>query len=99
MKPSAVIVNTSRGNIVNEDDLAQVLREHRILGAGFDVFAQEPLPVSSSLVGLDNIVLAPHASSQTTQSLWRIYQMAIDIARDFAGGRDSPHILNPAYKK
>jgi phosphoglycerate dehydrogenase-like enzyme len=98
MKSSAVIVNTSRGNIVDEDALAEALRKNRICGAGFDVFGQEPLPVTSPLFGLDNIVLTPHVSSQTVESLWRIYEMAIDIAADFYAGRKSPHILNTIYK-
>jgi phosphoglycerate dehydrogenase-like enzyme len=98
MKSGAVIVNTSRGNIIVEDVLAKVLREKRICGAGMDVFAQEPLPEDSSLVNIDNLILTPHISSQTMESLWRIYQMAIDIASDFDAGKSSPHILNPGYK-
>jgi phosphoglycerate dehydrogenase-like enzyme len=98
MKPGAVIVNTSRGNIIAEDILAQVIREGRICGAGMDVFAEEPLPADSPLMGQDNLMLTPHISSQTIESLWRIYRMAIDIAADFEAGKDSPHILNPEYK-
>jgi phosphoglycerate dehydrogenase-like enzyme len=97
MKPDAVLVNTARGNIVDEDALAKALRERRIGGAGFDVFGREPLPVSSPLVGLDNVVLTPHVSSQTRQSLRRIYRMALDITADFFAGRGSPHILNQDY--
>ncbi|GMO52056.1 MAG: hypothetical protein Pg6C_17310 [Treponemataceae bacterium] len=99
MKKEAVIVNTSRGNIIDEAALAAVLREGRICGAGLDVFAQEPLPVSSPLVGLPNLVLTPHVSSQTFESLWRIYQMTIDIAAEFKAGKNSQHILNPDYQK
>jgi phosphoglycerate dehydrogenase-like enzyme len=98
MKPGSVIVNTSRGNIIVEDILAQVIREGRIGGAGMDVFAEEPLPVDSPLVGLDNLTLTPHVSSQTEESLWRIYRTAIDIASDVEAGKNSPHILNPGYK-
>jgi phosphoglycerate dehydrogenase-like enzyme len=98
MKPGAVIVNTSRGNIIVEDVLARAVREGRICGAGMDVFAEEPLPADSPLVGLDNLTLTPHVSSQTAESLWRIYQMAVDIASGFEAGENSPHILNPDYK-
>lgn len=94
MKPGAVVVNTARGNIVDEDALYEALRDGRIAGAGLDVFGAEPLPLSSPLLKLDNIVLAPHVSSQTEESLWRIYQMAVDIAADFFAGKGSPHILN-----
>jgi phosphoglycerate dehydrogenase-like enzyme len=98
MKRDAVIVNTSRGNIIDEDALAKALKEGRIGGAGLDVFAREPLPGDSPLIGLENIVLSPHVSSQTQESLGRIYRMAIDIASDFAAGKESRHILNPEYK-
>ena len=98
MKPSAVLVNTARGNLVDEDALYDALKANRICGAGLDVFAQEPLPNTSKLLELDNLVLSPHFSSQTVESLWNTYKMAIDIADDFFQGRDCPHILNPEYK-
>jgi phosphoglycerate dehydrogenase-like enzyme len=98
MKPDAVIVNTARGNIIDENALAKALKENRIGGAGLDVFGEEPLPKSSPLIGLSNIVLTSHTSSQTSESLWRIYQMAIDIIADFYNGKESPHILNSDYK-
>ncbi|MBN2232422.1 MAG: C-terminal binding protein, partial [Deltaproteobacteria bacterium] len=99
MKPTAVIVNTARGNIIDEKALYDALAAGRIGGAGLDVYAQEPLPTDSPLLKLDNVVLTPHVSSQTMESLWRIYEMAIDIAADFFTGKGSPHILNPDYKE
>jgi D-3-phosphoglycerate dehydrogenase / 2-oxoglutarate reductase len=98
MKPTAIIVNTARGQLIDEMALCEVLSAGRIGGAGLDVYEQEPLPLSSPLLKLENVMLTPHVSSQTRQSLWRIYQMAIDIANDFFNGRDSLHILNPDYK-
>jgi len=97
MKPTAVIVNTARGNIIDENALYKVLLEKKIAGAGLDVFAVEPLPLDSPLLKLDNIILTPHVSSQTVESLWNIYKMAIDICADFFAGKNSPHILNPDY--
>lgn len=99
MKPTAVLVNTARGNLVDEEALYDALKAHRICGAGLDVFAQEPLPVSSPLLELDNLILSPHFSSQTVESLWNTYKMAIDIANDFFTKQESPHILNPDYKQ
>jgi D-3-phosphoglycerate dehydrogenase len=99
MKDTAVVVNTSRGNIVDEEALYTVLKTGKIGGAALDVYAREPLPADSPLVDLDNIILTPHVSSQTVESLWNIYKMAVDIADDFLNGKDSPHILNPDYKK
>jgi phosphoglycerate dehydrogenase-like enzyme len=98
MKPTSVIVNTARGNIVDEKALYDALAGRRIRGAALDVLSAEPLPVDSPLLSLDNIILTPHVSSQTMESLWRIYKMAVDIAADFFSGNDSPHILNPEYK-
>lgn len=97
MKPTAVIVNTARGNIIDEEALYEALKSGQIAGAGVDVFAKEPLPVDSPLLALENAVLTPHVSSQTVESLWNIYKMAIDISADFFAGKGSPHILNPDY--
>lgn len=99
MKDSAVLVCTARGNIVDEDALYDALREGKIAAAGLDVFAEEPLPVSSKLIGLDNVILTPHVSSQTVESLWAIYKKAIDIAADFFAGKalSRADLLNPEY--
>lgn len=94
MKPSAVIVNTARGNIIDEDALAKALRENKIAGTGVDVFAKEPLPLSSALLENSEAILTPHVSSQTVESLWNIYKTAIDICADFFKGKKSRHILN-----
>jgi phosphoglycerate dehydrogenase-like enzyme len=62
MQPKAIFVNVGRGSTVDEPALIDALREHRIGGAGLDVFEVEPLPQSSPLLGLDNVVLAPHSA-------------------------------------
>ena len=97
MKPTAVIVNTARGGIVDEDALLRACKNGAIRGAALDVFPDEPLPIDSPLIGVDNLLLTPHLSSQTEESLWRIYSMAIDIASDFFYKKGSLHILNPDY--
>lgn len=94
MKPTAVLINTARGNIVDEAALYNALVQNQIAGAGFDVFALEPLPANSPLLTLENVVLTPHISSQTVESLWNIYKTAIDIAADFFTTGNSPHLLN-----
>ncbi|MBQ6322419.1 MAG: phosphoglycerate dehydrogenase [Lachnospiraceae bacterium] len=88
MKETSVIVCTARGNLVDEDALYDALKNHRILGAGLDVFATEPLPVDSPLIGLDNIILTPHVSAQTREALWNMYEKAIDVAASYLNGED-----------
>lgn len=101
MKQNAIIVCTARGNIVDEAALYDALSNHRIGGAGLDVYAQEPLPADSPLIGLDNIILTPHVSSQTYESLWNTYTKGIDLAADFFAGKQlSPSdLLNPDYQQ
>lgn len=60
MKPTAFFINTSRGPIVNESSLVDVLRERKIAGAGLDVFDVEPLPLNHPFRELDNVTLTPH---------------------------------------
>ena len=100
MKPSAVIVSTARGNIIDEDALYEALRTQTIAAAGLDVFAEEPCPKESKLIGLDNIILTPHVASQTVESLWAMYQKAIDIAADFFAGKELSRLdfLNPEVR-
>jgi len=71
MKPTAVLVNTARGGLVDEQALADALREKRILGAGLDVLSAEPPPPDHPLFGLDNVVLTPHTAGPTWQSFPR----------------------------
>jgi phosphoglycerate dehydrogenase-like enzyme len=65
MKPTAYLINTARGSIVDQDDLVNALKSRQIAGAGLDVFAPEPLPPEHALTALDNVILAPHALAWT----------------------------------
>lgn len=88
MKPHAVIVNTSRGKLVVEDDLAEALRQNLIAGAALDVFETEPLPAGSQLRETPNLVLTPHAAWYSETAIGRLQQLiADDIAAALSGNR------------
>ena len=72
MKPDAVLVNTARGGVLDEAALAAALREGRIGGAALDVFAEEPLPPGSPLVGCPNLILTPRIAGMTRESTSRV---------------------------
>ena len=86
MKPTAYIINTARGPIVDEEALLEALQHSRIAGAGLDVFAVEPLPMDHPFRKLDNVVLTPHLGYVTAESYRRIIaQMVEDIDAWFKG--------------
>ena len=83
MPAHSILVNCARGGIVNEDDLFHVLNEGLIRGAGFDVFATEPLQENSELRKLDNIVLTPHLGASTGEAQVRVGKMVINQLKEF----------------
>ena len=86
MKPGAILVNISRGPIVNEEALVEVLRSGRLAGAGLDVFDREPLPADHPFRSLDNVVVTPHIGYVTEQGFRAAWQrMAEDVAAYLAG--------------
>jgi phosphoglycerate dehydrogenase-like enzyme len=88
MKPTAVLVNTARGALVDVEALAEALRAKRIRAAALDVFETEPPPEDSPLKGLDNLVLSPHMAGVTNESVMRILSAAIENVRRAARGEE-----------
>ncbi len=80
MKPSAILINTSRGAVVDEGALVEALTEGGIQGAGLDVFATEPLPHGHPLAGLPNVVMTPHSGGVTPEALEAGLRLAVDNA-------------------
>jgi lactate dehydrogenase-like 2-hydroxyacid dehydrogenase len=97
MKPTAFLINTSRGGIVNERDLVAALRKGGIAGAGLDVFEKEPLSKKSPLARMKNVVLLPHIGSASRQTRHRMAQVAVNCVLDALDGkRPDPYFLvNP----
>ena len=91
MKPTAVLVNTARGSLVDEDALVEALREGRIAGAALDVVAQEPLPAGSPLRGLDNVLVTSHLAGQTVEARHRAGLAAAQAVVDVLAGREPAH--------
>ena len=69
MKPSAILINASRGAIVDQNDLAEALKEKTIASAGLDVFDREPIDPYDALLELENVVLSPHIAGGSMQAL------------------------------
>jgi glyoxylate reductase len=98
MKPSAILINTSRGPVVDEAALVEALNAKKIAGAGLDVYEREPA-VHPGLIAIPNVVLAPHIASATVRTRSEMSAMAArNIATAVRGGRP-PNLLNPEVKK
>lgn len=90
MKPTAILINTARGPVVDEAALAEALREGRIAGAGLDVFEREPV-IHPGLVDLRNVVLLPHIASATHTTRAKMADMAVENIRAFLRGENPPN--------
>ncbi len=90
MKPTAYLINTARGPILDERALIAALGERRLAGAGLDVFDQEPLPPGHPLTKLQNVVLQPHIGYPTDDGYRRFSEAASRVLLDWMDGREIP---------
>jgi D-3-phosphoglycerate dehydrogenase len=96
MKPEAYLINTSRGQVIDEEALFEVLSQKKIAGAALDVFRHEPLK-ASPLLGLDNVIFTSHMGAYTYEAFARMDQRVVDSMRAVLKGEFSPDIIN--FKK
>jgi glyoxylate reductase len=95
MKPGACLVNTSRGEVVDESALVEALASGRLGGAALDVFEQEPLAPDSPLLGLEGLVLTPHIGSASLATRKRMAELSVENLLAGLAGRRMPQCANP----
>jgi D-3-phosphoglycerate dehydrogenase / 2-oxoglutarate reductase len=92
MKPSAFVISTCRGGVIDEEELVKALQEGRIRGAGLDVFSQEPIPVTHPLLAFENVIVSPHSAALTLECAGRMDERAAKNCLDAIDGK-----LDPAF--
>ncbi len=96
LQPHAVLVNTSRGDVVDEAALVEALETGRLAAAGLDVFESEPLPAGSPLTHLQNVVLGGHIATYTTQTVQKIMEAIVSNLLEFDAGGAPEGWVNPS---
>lgn len=95
VKPTAFLVNTARGEVVDEEALFEALRDKRLAGAAVDAFLKEP-PGKSPLFDLPNVIVTPHMGAHTGEAAHKVGLMAAGGIVDVLAGRRPKHVVNPA---
>jgi glyoxylate reductase len=95
MKPSAILINTARGPVIDQKALVRALAEGWIAGAGLDVAEVEPIPAGDALLRAPNAVLLPHIGSASHATRARMSDMAIDNCLAGLRGERLPNCVNP----
>lgn len=87
MKPEAFLINTSRGQLVDEDALVHALESGKIAGAALDVYDEEPLPAQHRLRRVQNLVLTPHLGYATKENIRQAYGQAVENIHAYIKGK------------
>lgn len=95
MKPSAILINTARGAVIDPDALYRALSNGQIAGAALDVTEPEPIPMDSPLLTLDNLIIVPHLGSASRQTRAKMANMAIENLMAGLRGDRLPYCVNP----
>lgn len=98
MKPTAILVNTSRGPVVDEAALTRALGEKWIAGAALDVVTREPLPADSPLRQFEQVIFTPHYGASSEESVAQLYASVVDSAEAVLSGHWPPFPVNPGVK-
>ncbi|MCH7738730.1 MAG: phosphoglycerate dehydrogenase [Chloroflexi bacterium] len=93
MKPTAILINVARGGLINENALADALRDSSIAGVGLDTFSSEPLPTDSPLRNIPNAILSPHTAGTTAEALTASLEMVVDNALQFMAGKTQNGVI------
>ena len=98
MKPTAYLINTCRGGVINEEDLIQALKEGQIQGAGLDVLVQEPPEKDNPLLSMDNVSITSHMGAASLESEHRSQVIIGDCIADFFAGNVPYNVKNKLEK-
>lgn len=94
MKPSAFLINLARGDVIDENDLILALQEGKLAGAALDVFEQEPLPSTSPLWSMDNVILTPHIAGASAHYTERVSSIFYHNVRAMLDGGEMMNVVN-----